>query len=154
MTTIYFDTCSLQRPLDDKTQVRIALEAEAMLAVLTVCENGAAALVASDVLLFEINRNPHPQRKAFASGVIAQHTHFVPINDAIQQHARHLAQAGFTALDALHLASAQYARVDLHLGPTHLISAAQCCSGAVRPTVAPLQDRHHPSQHVDVSCEY
>ena len=31
---IYLDTCSLQRPLDDRHQVRIALEAEAVLAIL------------------------------------------------------------------------------------------------------------------------
>jgi hypothetical protein len=48
----------------------------------------------------------------------------------------------------------QGGRIIQDVGPTHLISADQCCSGAVRPTVAPLQDRHHPSQHVDVSSEY
>ena len=30
---LYLDLCSLQRPLDDKTQLRIALEAEAVLVV-------------------------------------------------------------------------------------------------------------------------
>ena len=28
---IYFDSCSLQRPLDDKSQILIALEADAVL---------------------------------------------------------------------------------------------------------------------------
>jgi len=28
---IYFDSCSLQRPLDDQSQILIALEAEAVL---------------------------------------------------------------------------------------------------------------------------
>lgn len=31
---IYLDNCSLQRPLDDKSQIRIRLEAEAILAVI------------------------------------------------------------------------------------------------------------------------
>lgn len=36
--TIYFDTGSLQRPLDDKSQLRIALEAEAILGLITLVE--------------------------------------------------------------------------------------------------------------------
>ena len=59
---IYFDTCSLQRPLDSKTQTRIALEAEAVLGVLSLCEAGEIDLVSSDVLLFETRRNPHTTR--------------------------------------------------------------------------------------------
>ena len=31
---VYLDTCSLQRPLDDQTQIRIRLEAEAVLAII------------------------------------------------------------------------------------------------------------------------
>jgi len=31
---IYFDTCSLQRPLDNRSQLRIATEAEAILGIL------------------------------------------------------------------------------------------------------------------------
>ena len=34
--------CSVQRPLDDKTQQRIALEAEAVLGILAICEAGQA----------------------------------------------------------------------------------------------------------------
>lgn len=46
---IYLDTCSLQRPLDDKSQVRIQLEAEAILAVLTLCKDGDVEIVSSEV---------------------------------------------------------------------------------------------------------
>jgi hypothetical protein len=42
---IYLDNCSLQRPLDDKTQIRIALEAEAILSVLALCEAGGLELI-------------------------------------------------------------------------------------------------------------
>ena len=37
---LYLDMCSLQRPLDDKTQLRIALEAEAVLGILALCQAG------------------------------------------------------------------------------------------------------------------
>ena len=42
---VYFDTCSLHRPLDDKTQLRVALEAEAVLGLLTKCEAGDPGII-------------------------------------------------------------------------------------------------------------
>jgi predicted nucleic acid-binding protein len=109
---VYLDTCSLHRPLDDKAQVRIALEAEAVLAVLTLCEAGAITLISSAVLLFEVERNPHPQRKAFVSEVLARATIVVELTDPITQRAKELERRGFKALDALHLASAEAGGID------------------------------------------
>jgi len=60
---IYLDNCSLQRPLDNKTQIRIAMEAEAILGVLEMVENGELELVSSDVLIYEINKTPRKERK-------------------------------------------------------------------------------------------
>lgn len=37
---IYLDMCSIQSPLDTKSQPRIAVEAEAVLGVLMLCEAG------------------------------------------------------------------------------------------------------------------
>jgi hypothetical protein len=39
---IYLDICSVQRPLDDKAQLRILVEAEAILGILALCESGQA----------------------------------------------------------------------------------------------------------------
>lgn len=36
---IYLDCCSLRRPFDDKSQPRIAVEAEAVLVILSLCES-------------------------------------------------------------------------------------------------------------------
>ena len=47
---IYLDMCSIQRPLDTKTQPRIAVEAEAILGVLMLCEAGQVELMTSDAL--------------------------------------------------------------------------------------------------------
>jgi predicted nucleic acid-binding protein len=112
MTTVYFDTCSLHRPLDDKTQARIAVEAEAILAILSLCEIGALSLISSAVVQFEVDRNPHPQRKAFVAGILAYAEHTIPLSDAIEQRAKVLETAGFKALDALHLAAAEVERVN------------------------------------------
>jgi hypothetical protein len=44
---IYLDMCSIQRPLDTKNQVRVAMEAEALLSILALCAAGYATLLAS-----------------------------------------------------------------------------------------------------------
>jgi hypothetical protein len=59
---IDFDMCSLQRPLDDKSQLRVHLEAEALLGIIEFCESGQAELVSSDALL-----TPAPQTSGNAS---------------------------------------------------------------------------------------
>jgi len=48
---IYMDNCCIQRPLDTKDQLRIVLEADAVLGLIEFCKSGKAALVSSDVLL-------------------------------------------------------------------------------------------------------
>ena len=54
---IYLDACSLQRLLDDRTQPRINIEAEAVLTVLRLIESGDLELLSSEALGFEID--PH-----------------------------------------------------------------------------------------------
>jgi len=74
---IYLDMCSIQRPLDTKTQPRIAVEAEAILGVLMLCEAGQVELMASDALGFELERNPNPVRKEYALKVLSKAAVFV-----------------------------------------------------------------------------
>ena len=49
---IYLDCCSLQRPFDDKSQPRIAVEAEAVLIILTMYESNQLTLISSEALHF------------------------------------------------------------------------------------------------------
>ena len=55
---IYFDMCSLQRPLDDKSQLRVRLEVEAILGTIEFCESGQAELVSSDAQSLNAERKP------------------------------------------------------------------------------------------------
>jgi len=109
---VYLDTCSLQRPLDSKTQIRIALEAEAVLGILSLCETGEVDLVSSDVLLFETGRNPHLTRQRYALEVLSRAREFAALSAWIEERARVLDVAGIRPLDALHLASAESAQAD------------------------------------------
>jgi hypothetical protein len=77
---VYLDTCSLQRPLDSKTQIRIILEAEAILGILTLCEMNKIELVSSDALVFEIERNTNLTRKDYEIEVLSKAKLFISLN--------------------------------------------------------------------------
>ena len=82
--------CSIQRPLDTKTQPRIAVDAEAILGVLTLCEVGEVELMSSDTLMFELERNSHPVRKAYALEVLAKAKMSIHTDNQIEERARTL----------------------------------------------------------------
>ncbi len=109
---IYFDTCSLNRPLDDKTQLRVALEAEAVLGVLSLCEAGTQTLISSEILVLENELNPRPERKAFVAAILEQARNAVIVNGEVKRRAKVLEDRGFKAFDALHLACAESGKVD------------------------------------------
>jgi predicted nucleic acid-binding protein len=104
--------CSIQRPLDTKTQPRIAVEAEAILGVLTLCDAGQVELMTSDTLVFELERNPHPVRKEYALKVVTKATVFIHTDDQVEECARAFQAQGIKPLDALHLASAVVAKAE------------------------------------------
>jgi predicted nucleic acid-binding protein len=109
---IYLDMCSIQRPLDTKSQPRIAVEAEAILGVLMLCEAGQVELMMSDALGFELERNPHPVRKEYALKVLSKAAVFVHTESQIEERARAFLEEGIKPVDALHLASAVEAKAD------------------------------------------
>jgi predicted nucleic acid-binding protein len=109
---IYLDTCSLQRPLDSKTQLRIIIEAEAVLGIVNLCETGQLELLASDALLFEIHRNQNPIRRQFALKILSKATQFVEITEQIEKRACELVEQEIKPIDALHLALAEHAEAD------------------------------------------
>lgn len=109
---IYLDCCSLQRPFDDKSQSRIAVEAEAVLVILALCESGRLKLISSDALLFEIGRMPDPDRKDDALAILKIATEAIALTPKIENSARKLGAAGLKPLDALHLAFASDSKVD------------------------------------------
>ena len=109
---VYLDTCSLQRPLDSRNQIRILLEAESVLAILALAESGEVDLVSSDALLFEVTRNPNMVRQEYALQVLAIARSFVGLTAQVEERARELNGMGLMPLDALHLALAEEAQAD------------------------------------------
>jgi predicted nucleic acid-binding protein len=103
---IYLDMCSIHRPLDDKTQLRIQVESEAVLAIIALCESGPCELVSSDALEYEAGRNPRAARKAYARDVLGHARRFVELSPEVEERARAYNEAGLKPLDALHLSCA------------------------------------------------
>lgn len=115
MTKIYLDTCCLNRPFDDQTQERIRLEAEAVLAIFSRIEKGEWNWVGSDVLTDEIEQTPDSQKSSrtkLLSGFIHEN---VEVGEREINRATELQRAGFQVFDALHLACAESANVDIFL---------------------------------------
>ena len=103
---VYLDTCAVQRPTDDRNQLRVRVEADAVLAVLAAVRSGAVQLLSSDVLRFEVDNRPFAEGKAVALAVLRLAARTVPTDAAVVTLAETFASAGIRALDALHLASA------------------------------------------------
>ena len=137
---IYLDTCSLQRPLDSKNQIRIILEAEAVLGILALCESGKIELVSSEVLLFEIDRNPNMTRQEYALEVLSKAKTFVVLNEQMEKRAREFDALGIKPLDALHLASAEEAQADYFCTcDDKFLKRAKAVSGLKTRVVSPIE---------------
>lgn len=103
---IYLDTCCLQRPLDDRSQPRINVEAEAILTVLGLVEKKYLTLVSSEALAFEIGRIPDNDRKTKVDEILNLASRYIMLDDGIERNAAQFIQQGIKPMDALHLASA------------------------------------------------
>jgi len=105
----------MNRPFDDTSQVRVHLEAEAVLAIIQQVEQAGWTWVSSDAVLYEISKTPNEDRKARLWSLESGASERVELTEAIYQQAEMLQQLGFTALDALHLTCASAAEVDVFL---------------------------------------
>ena len=109
---IYLDLCAIQRPLDTPNQVRIVLEAEAVLGIITFCDSGQAELVSSEALFYEGEQSPLPIRQEHTRSVLAKAKSSVNVSKKETARATTLMTFGLRSLDALHLALAEAGNAD------------------------------------------
>jgi hypothetical protein len=110
---IYLDVCCLNRPFDDQRQDRIRLEAEAVL--LGRCEAGEWQWLSSAVVEEEVNNTPSSARRSRVRQMLSGAHGTVALTDAAIVRAQTLKALGFRTYDALHLACAEQATVDIFL---------------------------------------
>jgi predicted nucleic acid-binding protein len=115
MPRIYLDVCCLNRPFDDQRQDRIRLEAEAVLLILGRCEAGTWQWLSSAVVEEEVNNTPSSERRARVRNMLSGVHGTVALTDVAIARAQELKAMGFRTYDALHLACAEQATVDVFL---------------------------------------
>ena len=96
----------MQRPFDDRSQLRVATEAEALLQLIELIETGRLFLLASSALEIEVAQMKAAVRQEFCQDVIKRFARFVEMNDATASRALEYGEEGIKTMDALHLASA------------------------------------------------
>jgi predicted nucleic acid-binding protein len=112
---IYLDACALNRLTDDQSQSRIQTEAEAVERVLHLVWKGEAEWKASIVLEAEIRRNPNREGRNDALKLISLAGELLRPHRVSIERERTLEALGYGAFDALHLACAEQAAVDVLL---------------------------------------
>jgi len=112
MIKVYLDLCAIQRPLDTPNQVRVILEAEAVLGILSLCEAGQIELISSEALVYETEQNPLPIRREHSYSVLAKAKMTVNVTASVKERASQFLQHGIKPLDAIHLALAEASKAD------------------------------------------
>lgn len=113
MATIYLDACCLNRPFDDQTQDRVRLESEAVLLILGRIHTGDWRWIGGEVLEAETARNPDRERAHRVAVLLQGAAETVALDSQVEERGRELEGLGFGAFDALHVAAAERANVDV-----------------------------------------
>jgi predicted nucleic acid-binding protein len=112
---IYLDACCLNRPFDDQRQPRVRLETEAISLILQKLHRHEWEWVGSEVLVYELGQTVDMERRERLLLLAGQSHHVVEITEEILKRAEKLEASGFDSYDAIHLASAEQAKVDVFL---------------------------------------
>lgn len=112
MPLLYLDTCAIQRPLDDRTQFRVRIEAEAVEAILHSIRRQEHRLATSAALRIETGRVSDPKRLIAAQAVLKLADVEAPFSSKTRELASTFEQQGLRSFDAVHLAFATAAHAD------------------------------------------
>jgi predicted nucleic acid-binding protein len=151
---IYLDTCCLNRPFDDQTQPRIRLESEAIRLIIGRVENAVWTLAWSDALDLEISKTRNLARRSELERFRRLADVDIRVDDSIQREANVLQASSYGAYDALHIACAEAAMVDVFLSTDdRLLRKASGQVGKPRITIASPLDwmrREVSDEHRDI----
>ena len=115
MRRIYLDVCCLNRPFDDQQQDRVRLEAEAVLLILKRCESEEWQWVSSAVVRYEVDNIPITERRNRVNELLRGAREVLPLSDLAVERGEELKGIGLKTYDALHVACAEHAQVEVLL---------------------------------------
>jgi predicted nucleic acid-binding protein len=109
---IYLDTNVFGRPFDDRSYLRIDIEAQASLAILAMIEEKQMKCLCSDILRLEVAQTPMPKRMRIQSLITLCST-YVYETDVLEKMALKISRkTRIKPRDALHIASACLGKVE------------------------------------------
>ena len=110
-------------------QVRIRLEAEAVLFILGSFETGSWEWISSEVLQAEINRTPDTERKSRVRSLFERAHNVIQLQSVDLARAEQIMKFGFKGMDSLHIACAERAECDVFLTTDdRLLAASERCA--------------------------
>ncbi len=112
---LYLDSCCLNRPFDDQSQLRVRLETEAIRTILRLCQDGVHRWIISDALQAELEQTPNLDRQQLTLDLLALASEQVAVTETDYVRAAEFANYGLTGFDAVHLAIAERTQCDLFL---------------------------------------
>ena len=112
---IYLDNCCFNRPYDDRTQLIVKLEAEAVLFIQNGIKKGEYELVWSYILDEENAASPFPLKRQLVRRWKPWATVDIDPSDDVLQAAKVYESKGLRIMDALHLACAECAKADFFI---------------------------------------
>lgn len=112
---VYLDLCCLKRPFDDQGVPRVRLEAEAVVSIQKVIEEGAHTFVRSVAQDLENTKNPDPIRRARVEVWLSSYPLPAIEPAAATALTTDLVEMGFGAFDAYHLAWAELLQAEVFL---------------------------------------
>ena len=110
---IYLDTCCFNRPFDDASQDRIALESKAVQLIFAHCNFDDWQLISSTVLVFEVAQTSDPERRFELQRFLGAAAEIIMVDEGVRTRACEWESIGIRPLDALHLAAAEKGRADV-----------------------------------------
>lgn len=111
--TVYLDVCALNRPLDDQTQMRIRLEADAVQFIPGSVRAGDLELAVAPVHHIEVAANPDIARREHVQLLLGElGTELVVDLSQAKLRAQSLILDAVKAADAAHVAFAEQANCD------------------------------------------
>lgn len=109
---VYLDNSVLNRPFDDQSIPKNRLEAVATIFIFKLIEQRKIKLMNSSVIEYENFKNPFPERRFWISAYLSKASFYQKLDIRIERRAKEIEKFKITAVDSLHLATAEKVRVD------------------------------------------
>lgn len=109
---LYLDLCCLNRPFDDQSQARVALESQAVVLILAKIDRGEHSFCNSAALVVENSLSPRTDVRLEIDVLLERAQIWVGHDKAIDERVAELRKAGFKEFDSYHIAAAESADCD------------------------------------------